>query len=59
EKIGTQIQAIGNTVVASSYILFEDELESKLVIKGNCQIAVKALEYALFSTILFSQTPNQ
>jgi len=35
EKIGAEIQAIGNTVVASSYILLEDELESKLIIKGN------------------------
>ena len=35
EKIKTEIQSIGNTVVAGSYIFFEDELENRLIIKGN------------------------
>ncbi|CAI9395150.1 DUF6944 family repetitive protein [Niallia sp. Sow4_A1] len=47
EKIGAEIQAIGNTVVASSYILLEDELESKLIIKGNWLQAFGAIVEAV------------
>lgn len=47
EKIGAQIQAIGNTVVATSYIIFEDEIESRLIIKGNWLQAFGALVEAV------------
>lgn len=58
EKIGAEIQAIGNTVVASSYILLEEDFETNLIIKGNWLQAFGALIEAI-DEVLDNTGPKQ